>query len=81
MAYTDGIKTFWSLLKRAHMGTFHKLPPKHLNRYVQEFVGRPNLRELDIINQMHVVVVRFRGCTLTCQGLISDNGCQLGSRS
>ena len=35
------------MLKRAHKGTFHKLSPKHLDRYVQEFAGRHNLRERD----------------------------------
>ena len=39
MAHTNGMESFWSMLKRAHMGTFHKLSPKHLERYVQEFAG------------------------------------------
>ena len=30
-------------------GTFHKLSPKHLDRYVQEFAGKHNLREHDTI--------------------------------
>ena len=34
MAHTYGIESFWSMLKRAHKGTFHKLSPKHLDRYV-----------------------------------------------
>ena len=38
-AHTNGVESFWSLLKRAHTGVFHKLSPKHLNRYVQEFAG------------------------------------------
>ena len=52
MAHTNGAESFWSMLKRAHMGTFHKLSPKHLNRYVQEFAGRQNMREKDTIDQM-----------------------------
>ena len=43
MAHTNGIESFWSMLKRAYTGTFHKLSPKYLNRYVQEFSGRHNL--------------------------------------
>ncbi len=35
MAHTNGVESFWSMLKRAHKGTFHKISPKHLNRYVQ----------------------------------------------
>ena len=51
-AHTNGIESFWSLLKRAHMGTFHKLSPKHLHRYVTEFAGRKNVRHEDTITQM-----------------------------
>ena len=40
------------MLKRAHMGTFHKLSPKHLHRYVTEFAGRKNVRQEDTITQM-----------------------------
>ena len=35
------------MLKRVHTGTFHKMSPKHLNRYVQEFAGKHNVRESD----------------------------------
>ena len=54
---TPGIESFWSMLKRAHKGTFHKLSPKHLQRYVNEFAGKHNLREADR-DQM---IVRARG--------------------
>ena len=50
--HTNGIESFWSMLKRAHMGTFHKLSPKHLHRYVTEFAGRKNVRNEDTITQM-----------------------------
>ena len=36
MAHTNGIESFWAMLKRAHPGIFHKISPKHLNRYVQD---------------------------------------------
>ena len=51
-AHTNGIESFWSLLKRAHMGTFHKLSPKHLHRYVTEFAGRKNVQNEDTITQI-----------------------------
>ena len=38
--HTNGVESFWSMFKRAKKGTFHKLSPKHLNRYVQEFRGQ-----------------------------------------
>ena len=51
-AHTNGIESFWSLLKRGYYGTFHKMSPEHLNRYVREFAGRHNQRESDTIDQM-----------------------------
>lgn len=45
MAHTNGIESYWSILKRAHKGTFHKMSPKHLQRYVNEFSGKHNIRE------------------------------------
>ena len=54
--HINGMESFWSMLKRAHKGTYHKMSVKHLNRYVQEFAGRHNLRERDTIDQMQNVV-------------------------
>ena len=31
-AHTNGVESFWSMLKRAHNGTFHKITPKHMDR-------------------------------------------------
>ncbi len=78
--HTNGIESFWSMLKRAHTGTFHKLSPKHLDRYVQEFAGRHNLRESDTLDQMRTVFVRLRGNTLPYLRLIADNGLPSGAR-
>ena len=49
MVHTNGIESFWSMLKRAHKGTFHKISPKHLDRYVQEFAGKHNIRGVSAI--------------------------------
>ena len=81
MAYTNGIESFWSMLKRAHMGTFHKMSPKHLNRYVQEFAGKHNMRESGTLSQMRHTVVRLVGRNLLYRTLIADNGLRSGARS
>ena len=54
-AHTNGIESFWSMLKRGYYGTYHRMSPKHLDRYVSEFAGRHNQRPLDTIDQMRAV--------------------------
>ena len=70
MAHTNGVESFWSMLKRAHKGTFHKLSAKHLQRYVNEFSGRHNIREMDTLRQMEHVVAAMVGRRLMYRDLI-----------
>ena len=81
MAHTNGIESFWSMLKRAHKGTFHKISPKHLDRYVQEFAGKHNIRESGTLAQMRDTVARLVGRNLLYRGLIADKGLSSGARS
>ena len=80
-AHTNGVGSFWSMLKRAHTGTFHKLSPKHLNRYVQEFAGKHNMRELGTLAQMRHACARLIGRNLLYRDLIADNGLSPTARS
>ena len=80
MAHTNGIESFWSMLKRGYVGTFHKISPKHLDRYVSEFAGRHNVREADTIDQMTAVVAAMTGKRLLYRDLIADNGLASGAR-
>ena len=43
-AHTNGIESFWSMLKRGYHGVYHKMSAKHLQRYVTEFAGRGEAR-------------------------------------
>ena len=52
MAHINGIESFWALLTRGYYATCHKTYPKHLQRYVNEFVGQHNARHLDTETQM-----------------------------
>ena len=71
MAHTNGIESFWSMLKRAHKGVYHKISPKHLQRYVDEFAGRHGVRESDTMDQMKSVVAGMVGKRLMYRELVS----------
>ena len=73
MAHTNGIESFWSMLKRAHKGVYHKISPKHLQRYVNEFAGRHGVRESDTIDQMQEVVAGMVGKRLRYGDLTAAN--------
>ena len=45
--HTNTIEGFWALLKRGMFGQFHIVSRKHLQRYVDEFCFRYNLRNAD----------------------------------
>lgn len=47
-AHINGMESFWSMLKRGYVGTYHRMSPEHLGRYVGEFEGRHNTRDLII---------------------------------
>ena len=80
MAHTNGMESFWSMLKRAYIGTYHKLSPKHLDRYVQEFAGKHNVRESDTLAQMAAVAAGLAGRRLMYADLVAPNGLPSGAR-
>ena len=79
--HTNGMESFWSMLKRGYIGTYHKMSSKHLDRYVTEFAGRQNFRESDTIDQMGCVAKGLLGKRLQYDELIAPNGLDSGARS
>ena len=59
------------MLKRGFYGTYHRMSPKHLDRYVCEFAGRYNRRPDDTIDQLTTVANGMRGKRLRYEDLIA----------
>ena len=72
-AHTNGIASFWTLLKRGYYGTSHTMSAKRLPRDVNECAGRHNVREQDAAVQMVVITKGFIGKRLRYRELASEN--------
>lgn len=63
-ASTNGIESFWAVLKRGYLGVYHHYSPKHMARYINEFTFRLNNGDIGSI------VLGMRGKRLTYKELI-----------
>jgi len=70
-AHTNGVESFWSMFKRGFTGVYHKMSKKHLQRYIDEYAGRYNIRPLPTMIQMEKVTKGLDGKRLKYADLIS----------
>ena len=61
--HTNSIEGFWALLKRGVFGQFHSVSRKHLQKYVDEFCYRYNLRNHDMEDSFFMTIDRGLGVT------------------
>lgn len=54
--HSNGIESFWAIFKRGYIGTYHHMSRKHLQRYVDEFTYRFNVRTGELSNTFAEVV-------------------------
>ncbi len=64
------IESLRSMFKRGYVGTYHHMSEAHTGRYVDEFVGRHNIRPLDTDQQMGAVAVGMVGKSLPYRRLV-----------
>lgn len=69
--HTNGIESFWALLKRGHYGIYHYMSAKHLHRYVNEFSFRHNTSRVGTMKFIDMTIERMVGKRLTYKGLIN----------
>ena len=60
-AYNNGGESFRALLKREYCGIYHRMSVKHLQKYINEFADRTNVRPVDTIDQINLTLKRLVG--------------------
>jgi transposase-like protein len=67
--HTNGIESFWAIVKRAYKGTYHDWSDKHMNKYIAEFYTRANWHNASPLVRMNFCVMRGLRKTLSYKEL------------
>jgi transposase-like protein len=59
--HTQGIESFWAILKRGLVGTYHHVDAGYLNQYVQEYAFRHNTRQITDMERFRTLVENAEG--------------------
>jgi transposase-like protein len=69
--HTNGLESYWSLLKRALKGTYINVEPFHLFRYLDEQAFRFNNRVMDDAERFRLLITGIVGKRLMYKALIA----------
>lgn len=69
--HTNGIESFWALLKRSHYGIHHYMSHKHLHRYVNEAAFRHNTKTQGTMHFINKTITQMEARRLTYKDLIN----------
>jgi len=59
--HTQGIESFWAILKRGLVGTYHHVDAGYLNQYVQEYAFRHNTRHITDAERFNALLENVSG--------------------